>query len=143
VEVTDGAKASAIGTEVEVWALKYVDIAAKDAARFLNEAQYAHAVDLCRQLAAEKNPRCPVSLEVDAIEDFFELKDKGGILGKINLRIYFVVCDGEKSIVVLGCWKKESDGQVPQYIKARMKSRLRFVKGKMSNQKINRKGGGR
>jgi hypothetical protein len=44
VEVTDGAKASAIGTEVEVWALKYVDIAAKDAARFLNEAQYAHAV---------------------------------------------------------------------------------------------------
>jgi len=139
VDLLPGTKATA--SSIELWPLKYVNIAAKDASKFLTDAQYAHALDLCRQLAAEKNPRYSDLLDVEAIEDFFELKDKGGVLGKINLRIYFAVFDGEeKSIVVLGCWKKETDGQVPRYIKARMRSRLRFVKGKMA--RTTRKGGG-
>lgn len=143
MEICDGAKASTSCTDVQLWSLKYVDIAAKDAAKFLNEVQYAHAVDLCRQLALESNPRKSDLLDVDAIEDFFELKDKGGILGKINLRIYYFACDEEKSIIALGCWNKDTNKQVPQYVKARMKSRLRFVRGKMPNRKINRRDGGR
>ena len=64
-------------------------------------------------------------VNVKPIEDYHELRDKGGILGKINLRIYFLVIPKDKSILVLGAVKKESDKQTPNWIKIRIRSRLR------------------
>ena len=122
MEIRPGAR-----TRTQVWKLSHVAVAAKEGGRFLDETQYAHAVDLCVQLAEEQDPRRPLTLDVDKIEEFYELKDKGGVLGKINLRIYFAVFDESKEVVVLGCWNKNVEGKVPTYIKTRMRNRLRFV----------------
>ena len=113
---------------MRLWDLEYVDIASKEARRFLDERQFAHAVDLCTQLAREPIPGNADLVDVERIEDFFELRDKGGVLGKINLRIYFAVLDSDKTIVILGCWKKEAEGKVPHHKIVCMRSRLRFVK---------------
>lgn len=107
------------------WQLAYLDVAAKEGRRFLTDAQYSHAVGLCDQLATEGDPRRPVGLDVRRVEDFFELRDKGNVLGKINLRLYFTVID--QMIVVLGCQKKEAEGKTPGYIKIQMRNRMRFL----------------
>ena len=60
---------------------------------------------------------------MDAIEDFHELRDKYGVLGKINLRIYFWLCKPKKLLVVLGAWNKSAEHQTPQRIIKRMKWR--------------------
>ena len=122
MEIRAGAR-----SETQVWKLSHVAVSAKEAHRFLDQTQYAHAVDLCVQLAEERDPQRPLTLDVEGIEEFYELKDKGGVLGKINLRIYFVVFDDTKEIMVLGSWNKNVEGKVPPYIKTKMRARLRFV----------------
>lgn len=69
------------------------------------------------------------------VENFFELKDKGGVLGKINLRIYFAVFDDFEAVVVLGCWKKEAEGKVPAYTLIRMRGRFRYVISELRERK--------
>jgi hypothetical protein len=108
-----------------LWSVYYLSSARDEAMGFLNEAQYAHVVDLVRALASEPDPTHPVTVTVKAVEDFYELKDKGGVLGKINLRVYFTVNSKEKAIVVLAAIKKEEDGQTPNWAKTRVRYRLR------------------
>lgn len=78
-------------------------------------------------MAAESDPRKPALSDVRSIENYFELRDKGGVLGKLNVRVYFAVIECSKTIVVLGCYKKEAEDKTPQYIRSRMRNRLRFV----------------
>lgn len=108
-----------------LWSVYYLSVAREEATAFLNDGQYAHAVDLVRALASEADPTHPATVTVEAVEGFFELKDKGGILGKINLRVYFTVSPKEKTIVVLGAIKKEAEGQTPAWVKIRIRNRLR------------------
>jgi hypothetical protein len=108
-----------------LWSVHYLSSARDEAMGFLNDAQYAHVVDLVRSLAAEPDPTHPVTVTVEAVEDFFELKDKGGVLGKINLRVYFTVSQKEEAIVILAAIKKEMDGQTPNWVKTRVRYRLR------------------
>ena len=108
-----------------LWTVYYLKAARDEAEKFLNDAQYAHAADLIRTLDAEAAPTHPATLSVDAVEDIFEVRDKGGILGKINLRIFFIVRADAKAIVVGGAIKKEADGQTPSWAKIRMRARLR------------------
>ncbi|MCW5775080.1 MAG: hypothetical protein KIS87_01365 [Phycisphaeraceae bacterium] len=108
-----------------LWSVYYLSVARDEAMAFLNGGQYAHVVDLVRALATEPDPSHPTTVTVEAIEDFYELKDKGGILGKINLRVYFTLNSKEKAIVILGAIKKEADGQAPAWVKIRIRNRLR------------------
>lgn len=108
-----------------LWLVYYLSVAREEAEGFLNGEQYAHAVDLVRALASEADPTHPVTVTVEAVEDFYELKDKGGILGKINLRIYFMASSKDRAIVVLGAIKKETEGQTPMWVKIRIRNRLR------------------
>lgn len=108
-----------------LWSVYYLSAARGEAMDFLNEAQYGHVVDLVRALASEPDPTHPVTVTVEAIEDYFELKDKGGVLGKINLRLYFTVSQQHRSIVILAAIKKEADGQAPNWVKIRVRYRLR------------------
>jgi len=113
-----------------LWSVHYLSVAREEAESFLNDGQYEHVVDLFRSLASEKDPTHPVTVTVEAIEDFYELKDKGGILGKISLRVYFTVSPHDAAIVVLAAIKKEEDGQTASWTKTRVKYRLRrFRKG--------------
>lgn len=107
------------------WNVHYLPCADEEAREFLNEEQHAHAVDQLRALASEAQPARPTTVRVDAIEDLYELKDKGGILGRINVRIFFTVCSASRSILVLGATKKEEDGPTPVHMKVRIRSRLR------------------
>ncbi len=111
-----------------LWSVHYLSVARLEAGCFLDDGQYAHTVDLFRALASETDPTHPTTVNVEAIEEFFELKDKGGILGKINLRVFFIVNAKEKAIVVLGAIKKEADGQTPMWVKIRIRNRLRRLR---------------
>lgn len=128
MDIRERGTTTGTGTDTTTWRLAYLDVAAKEAKEFLNEEQYAHAVQQFVGLAEELDPRRPATVDVERIEDYWELRDKGGVLGKINLRIYFTIIDTTRTIVVLGCWKKEAEGKVPAFIRARIRSRLRFVK---------------
>ena len=66
-------------------------------------------------------------MDVRPIEGFYELRDKGGVLGNINLRVYFAVVHEERLLLVLGCYMKEDEGRAPGYIKVRMKNLLRHA----------------
>ncbi len=83
------------------WNVAYLSVARDEAMGFLNDEQYAHSVDLVRALASEPDPTHPMTVTVETVEDFYELKDKGGVLGKINLRIYFVVERRDKTILII------------------------------------------
>lgn len=107
------------------WSICYLTAARDDASRFLNEAQYGHVIDLMRALAAEPDPRRPKSVTVEQVDSFFELKDKGAILGKINLRVFFTVDDESRAVVVWAAIKKEADNQTPEWAKIRVRSRIR------------------
>ena len=113
--------------EPATWGLAYLDGARADALKILNKDQYAHVVQQFDALAREENPRLSRTQDVRPIEAFYELRDKGGVLGKINLRVYFAVMDDPRLILVLGCYKKEDEGQVATHIKVKMRNRLRIA----------------
>ncbi len=96
-----GLKAGAGPLPGYLWDVGYLSVARDEAMSFLNDEQYAHAVDLVRALASEADPSHPSTVTVEAVEDFLELKDKGGVLGKINLRIYFTINSKEKVIIII------------------------------------------
>ena len=60
------------------------------------------------------------------IDDFFEVRDKGGVLGKINVRVFFFIEFKSRTIVVLGAIKKENEGQTPGPTKLTMRRRMRL-----------------
>lgn len=107
------------------WNVGYLTLAA-DESRFLTETQYEHVVDQIRELAQADDPTHPSTVTVRQVEDFWELKEKGGPLGKINLRVFFIVDkrEGKKKIVLLGVLKKENEGHIPKS-KKRVISRRR------------------
>lgn len=113
--------------EAATWGLAYTDVSAKEAHKILTVDQYAHVVQQFELLASEVTPRLNSIVDVRAIESFFELREKGGILGKINFRAYYAVLDDKHLVVVLGCYKKEDEGATPVRIKTRMRNRLRIV----------------
>jgi len=113
------------------WKLGYLEVAEKEARKLLTPDQYAHAVQLFDELAFESRPTQSQTQDVRKIEDFYELRDKGGILGNINLRIYFTVFKEQRLILVLRTYKKEDDGQAPKHVKIRVRHRLRIAKDLM------------
>src|SRR4051812_36512854 len=88
----------------------------KEGKKFLNPGQYLHTVDLIRRLVDLNDPQEVGDLRIEPIEDFLELKDKGGLLGRINLRIYFKYFPDSNEVVVVKAYKKEEDGPAPRHI---------------------------
>lgn len=110
------------------WKLGYLDAVERDARKFLTSDQYAHVVGLFEQLAAESDPTKSKTQDVRKIEDFYELRDKGGILGKINVRVYFTVIENVRLILALHVCKKEAEGQTPSHVKLCVRNRLRVAR---------------
>ena len=108
------------------WRVIYLDLARRDALGFLDECQYHHIADQIKQLAREDDPTHPRTLSVDKVEDFYELREKGGPLGKINVRVFFIVQPHPtRQIVIIGAIKKENEGATPIGDKVRMRRRCR------------------
>lgn len=107
-----------------LWTVKYWPPVIEDAS-FLNSQQYWHVADQISEIARETEPcRCPTA-EIEKIGDFWELKDKGGPLGKINLRVFFLVNAALKEIVILGVHKKEDERQLRRSVVVRIERRMR------------------
>jgi hypothetical protein len=78
-----------------------------------------------KELARENDPTHPLTASVDAIDDFHELRDKGGILGGVNVRVFFFLDKAQSALVVLGAIKKQNDGPTPVGDRRRMARRKR------------------
>lgn len=90
-----------------------------------NQAQRQHLVEQVQELARSEQPSSQQTVDVKAIENFFELRDKGGVLNGINIRLFFGVHHGTRTIVVLGLCKKQNNGPTPQGDIVRMRKRWR------------------
>ena len=100
--------------------------AIKDAKDFLNAGQYLHLTDIVKRLADWENREEISDLRVEPIQGMWELQEKGGILGRINVRVYFAYLKQRREVVVLGAFKKECEGQTPGYVLLRVRNRLRI-----------------
>jgi hypothetical protein len=95
------------------WNVAILDIAFNEVMGFLREPEYQHIAMPIQELAREDDPSHSRTASVDQVQDFFELREKGGILGKKNVRIFFGLDKSKQAIVILGGLKKESTGQIP------------------------------
>jgi hypothetical protein len=108
-----------------VWTVLMPNIAFAESRKFLNSEQYEHMAMQVKELARENDPTHSKTASVDAIEDFWELRDKGGVLGGINVRVFFLIDKTKQALVVLGAIKKQNDGPTPKGDKMRMARRKR------------------
>jgi hypothetical protein len=107
------------------WTIVPLQKAKEDAKGFLNDVQYLHVVQLVKRLVDFGDTEELADLRIEKIRgDVWELKDKGGVLGKINVRIFFAPVAKRKEIVVLGAFKKEAEGQTPAHVIIKMEARL-------------------
>ena len=88
--------------------------AIKDGRAFLNDGQYVHLRDIVRRLGEWNNREEMNDLRIAPIQGLWELKEKGGILGRINARIFFAYLKDRRQIVVFGALKRRERGSDAQ-----------------------------
>jgi len=107
------------------WSVDILDASHSEAMSILTEDQYDHVARQVRELASEDEPTRCETVDIRPIDTFFELRDKGGILGKINIRVFFCLSHETRTIVILGTYNKKQDGKTPDYIRILMRYRMR------------------
>lgn len=110
------------GYEWNVWVL---NCAFREIQGAFSEVQYWHLVDQMKELARHGDPTHSNTLSIKQVENFYELRDGGGVLGAVNARVFFAVSKDEKTILVLGGIHKQNNGKTPQGDVIRMRRRLR------------------
>ncbi len=106
-----------------------LDFAYEEAMSCLEERQYDHMALQVKELARHPDPTHSDTIDVKKIEDIYEIRDKGGPLGNINVRVFFGV-DKDGSMIILGVAKKQNNGKTPQGDKTRMTRRWRkYLRG--------------
>lgn len=121
-----------------VWKVGYLGVANKDAEKLFEPSQRDHLRQQITDLAGHQNPRISQQQDVVPIDQFYELRDKGGVLGRISARVFFGVFDEESLLVILGCHKKENEGSTPNHIVVKMRNRLRQARLALDNLKKQR-----
>lgn len=83
-----------------------------------------------QELARQEDPTHSVVVSVRDMrpEEFYELRDKGGVLGSLNVRIFYGVDKHQRAIVALGGIKKQNDGPTPRGDVIRIRRRWRKYK---------------
>lgn len=105
-----------------------LDRAFEEAMNILNAAQYQHMALQVRELAMQKDPTHSETVDVRKIDDFLEIRDCGGVLNGINVRVFFGLDAGERWMIIIGVIKKQNNGKTPKGDKTRMKRRWRKYK---------------
>lgn len=108
------------------WTVEILSQAYDEAIDFLKEHQYEHLANQFRELARQNDPTHSDTIDVRPIEEFHELRDKGGVLTNLNVRVFFFVHKPTRTIVVLGTMKKENNGPTPVGDRLRMRRRMRL-----------------
>lgn len=113
-----------------LWSVWILDAAYDEAMGFLDADQYEHLACQFRDMATEVDPTHSQFASVDAVEDFHELRDRAGILGGMNVRVFFHLDDVHAALLVLGAIKKQNNGPTPIGDKIRMRGRRRkYING--------------
>jgi hypothetical protein len=112
----------------EPWDVVILEAAIKEGRKILSQTQYEHIVSILKRLVDFGNDEELSDLKIEQISSFWELKEKGGILGKINLRIFFGTIPEERELVVAKTYKKEAENQTPSYIIIAVEDRLEDYK---------------
>jgi len=107
------------------WHVWVPDLAYDEARKILTESQYDHMAMQVKELAREVDPTHASTADVDAVEEFYELRDSGGPLGGLNVRVFFHLDRDERCIFILGVIKKQNNGPTPLPDKVRMRRRKR------------------
>lgn len=107
------------------WDVGILDFGFDEVSKILTREQYDHVAMQVKELARERDPTHPATVSVDAIQDFFELRDKGGVLGNKNIRIFFGVDKGRHAIIILGGISKQNNGPTPGGTRVVMSRRWR------------------
>jgi len=81
--------------------------------KLTNEHERSHLKDVMEQLASESDPRRSQLCDVKRFKEYFELRDKGGPLGNKNVRVFFMVVDSKRAIIILGVILKQNNGKTP------------------------------
>ena len=90
-------------------------------------------VPFVRRLVEWGDRKATSDLDVKQCGDFWELRLKGGFLGKINLRIYFAFISERREIVVLMTYKKEEDRRVSPSVSITLEDRLEdYLAGRLA-----------
>ena len=64
-------------------------------------------------------------MRIEPIDGIYELKEKGGLLGNINLRLYFDVYQDTGEVVLAKAYKKDEEGSPPRAVVLNAQTRLR------------------
>ena len=107
------------------WSIGVWEVGYSEAIDLLSGPQYRHLADQFKDLARYPDPTHSETLDLRPVEEFFELRDKGGILGKLNMRVFYTVDRKRRVIVVLGVVKKENEGATSVGDKIRIRRRMR------------------
>lgn len=107
------------------WNVGIIDSVYGEARAFLDAAQYRHLALQVQELARQDDPTHSQTVDVRLIERFHEIRDKGGVLGRLNVRVFFGVDHDARSMIVLGAIPKQNDGPTPLGDKVRMRRRWR------------------
>jgi hypothetical protein len=108
------------------WNVEILDQAFEEAMGFLNEDQYSHMANQMRELASQDDPTHSDTIDVRSVEEFHEIRDKGGLLRNLNVRVFYMIHKAARAIVVLGAIKKENNGPTPTGDRIRMRRRRRL-----------------
>ena len=110
------------------WSVWILSLAFDEAMSFLTPVQYEHLAMQFKELASQDDPTHSVSASVRSMspETYYELRDKYGVLGKINVRVFFGVDKGNRAIIVLGSINKKNDGPTPMGDIIRIRRRWRM-----------------
>ena len=107
------------------WTVSVLDAAHKEALKLLDGDQYAHIAAQVRDLARDAEPTQCETVDVRGVGDFYEIRDKGGVLKRLNVRVFFSVQKSRRLLVILGVINKTTDGATPVVSKLLMEYRLR------------------
>lgn len=108
-----------------LWTVAVLQVAFDEALSFLGVDQYRRLARQFQELASQGDPTHSDTISLDKIEDFYELRDWGGILSPHNVRVFFGIDNALKRIVTLGVFNKRNDGSTPKGTVVTMRARWR------------------
>jgi hypothetical protein len=107
------------------WNVDILDVAYAESCKLLSDEQRHHLADQVRELARQIDPTHSETVDVRPIEDYHELRDKGGILNRLNIRVFFALCKRTRTVIVMGTINKKNDGATPVGERVRIRRRCR------------------
>ena len=111
------------------WNVWILELAFQEALSILRRGQYRHMVLQVKELASQEEVSRSDTIDIRPInDDIFEIRDYGGILGGLNIRLFYGVDHPRRCIIVLGVFKKQNNGPTPKGDLVRNQRRWRLYK---------------